>query len=110
MIELTEKEVKQEIEMSEGELRETDRRAIHLWERIRIEPNRWSQEQYSGGKQFWVIGVLGNRCLYFNEVEGGWGWGRYEQWGKISVYHWQQDEIHHVVFQTLFAIDHGGTG
>jgi hypothetical protein len=43
--------------------------------------------------------------MYFNFVEGGWGWGRYEQWGRIESYHWQQDEIQHVVFQLLLAID-----
>ena len=59
---------------------------------------------------FWVIAVLGNRCLHFNHVEGGWGWGRFEQWGKISEYHWQDLDIHHVVLQPLFAIDNGGTG
>ncbi len=110
MIEFTNEEVEKEIAESECELREPDERAIRLWERIRIAPDRWSQEQYPGGKQFWVIAVLGNRCLYFNEVEGGWGWGRYERWGMISGYHCQQNEIHHIVFQTLFAIDHGGTG
>jgi hypothetical protein len=110
MREFTNEEIKKEIALSEQTLREPDERVIRLWERMRITPSRWCQEQYPGGKQFWVIAILGTRCLYYNEVEGGWGWGRYEQWGTISAYHWQQDELHHVVFQTLFAIDYGGTG
>ena len=110
MRELTSDELDKEIAASEGKLREPDERAIRLWERMRIEPSRWNQEQYPGVGLFWVIAVIGNRCLYHNEVEGGWGWGRYEQWGKINAYHWQQDDIHHAVFQTLFAVDHGGMG
>jgi hypothetical protein len=105
MIELTKEKVKKEIEESEFKLLGSDKRAIRLWDRVRIVPDRWSQEQYPGVGKFWVIAILGNRCLYFNKVEGGWGWGRYERWGKISSYHCQQDEIQHVVFQTLFAID-----
>jgi hypothetical protein len=87
-----------------------NRRPLRLWERIRIEPRRWSHNQYPDTVPFRVIGIIGNRCMYLNEVEGGWGWGRYDEWGRISQYHWQQDEIHHTVYQTLFAIDNGGTG
>ena len=29
---------------------------------------------------------------------------------KISEYQWHQLDIHHVVFETLFAIDNGGDG
>ena len=57
-----------------------------------------------------VVGIVGRRCLYFNLVEHGWGWGRFSEWGTISEYHWQQDELHHVIGQTLFAIDSGGDG
>jgi hypothetical protein len=57
-----------------------------------------------------VIAILGTRCLYFNHVEGGWGWGHFSEWGRIADYHWQQDEVAHVVNQTLFAIDEGGAG
>jgi hypothetical protein len=30
--------------------------------------------------------------------------------GAPSEYHWQQDELHHVVLQTMFAIEEGGKG
>ncbi len=110
MRELTAEEVEKEIAVSEAELCVPDGRATRLWERIRIDPEQWCQEQYPGNGPFWVIGVLGRRCLYLNSVEGGWGWGRYARWGQVSEYHWEQLDIHHVVFQTLFAIDNGGTG
>ncbi len=94
---LTEEQVQSEISVAERELSEPDGRAVRLWERIRIPPCLWSQSQYQIDSAFWVIAVLGSRCLYFNHVEAGWGWGRYDEWGKISSYHWQQDEIYHVV-------------
>ena len=110
MRELTTEDVDREIAASETELHEPDGRAARLWERIRIAPEQWSHEQYPSIGPFWVIGILGKRCLYFNSVEGGWGWGRYTHWGSIKEYQWQNDEIHHVVFLTLYAIDIGGTG
>ncbi len=103
-------DLEKEIALANTKLREPDERAIHLWERIRIVPELWTQTQYSGGEQVWVIAVMGHQCLYYNFVEGGWGWGHYKLWGEVCEFHWEQLDIHHVVFQTLFAIDHGGKG
>jgi len=56
-----------------------------------------------GGRPTWQeVPLLQRSC--------GWGWRKYTKWGTITEYHWQQDELHHVVFQTLFAIDEGGEG
>jgi hypothetical protein len=103
-------DVAAEIVAAERELNEPDQRAIRLWERIRIPPRRWRSSQYPGTTPVWVIAVLGCRCMYYNELEGGWGWGRYTDYGTVSEFHWQNDEIHHVVFQTTFALLEGGTG
>lgn len=99
-----------EIAVAERELNEPDQLALRLWERMRIPPCRWASNQYPGFQSVWVVAILGCRCMYFNEAEGGWGWGRYTSCGTISEYHWQQDEIHHVVFQTAFALREGGDG
>jgi hypothetical protein len=104
---MTEDQVIADIVASENEF---DVRSRHLWAKLRIPPMRWSQQQYPGASSFWVVGILGNRCLYFNEVEKGWGWGRFSEWGVIAEYHWQQDEIPWAISQTLFAIDNGGEG
>lgn len=101
-------EIESEIRSAEIELSKFDIRAFRMWEGIRVTPTQWSQKQYEGVGNFWVVGLLGKRCLYFNSVEGGWGWGKYSHWGEISEYHWEQLEINHVVFQTLFAIENGG--
>ncbi len=103
-------EVINQILEAEKELIALDERASRLWERIRIQPTKWKQEQYHDLDDMWVVAVLGHRCLYFNFVEKGWGWGLYEKWENISEYHWQQDEIQHTVLHIMFAIDNGGQG
>ena len=110
MRQLTKKELEKCISEAEHELKEEDERAIRLWQRIQKSPVAWSQEQYPGGDTFWVIAIMGSRCPYYNHVEGGWGWGKYTEMGKVCEYHWQQLEIQHVVLQTIFAIDNGGQG
>lgn len=102
---LTSTQIQDDIKVAERELSDSSARAFKLWERIKVPASLWNQEQYSMEPTFWVIAIMGGRCLYFNYVEGGWGWGQYQDWGKIDTYHWQQDEISHVVFQLLFAID-----
>ncbi len=99
-----------EIMIAEKALDGLGSRERRLWEHVRIQPTQWRQEQYAGAGSVWVIAVMGNRCLYFNTIEEGWGWGRFETWGNVTEYHWQQDEIQHSIYQSLFAVDHGGQG
>lgn len=102
---LTATQLEDEIKAAEHELVEPSGRAMLLWERIMVPASLWTSAQYTIDSTFWVIAIIGNRCLYFNFVEGGWGWGQYHEWGRIDNYHWQQDEIHHVVYQLLLAIN-----
>ena len=100
---VTRNDLAEDISRMEISLRERERR---FWNDLRVEPSQWKHSQYPGTPPFWVIAILGARCLYLNEVEGGWGWGCYTEWGTITEFQFQQDEIQHVVYQTLFAIDH----
>ena len=99
-----------EIEVAEAALAELGDRERRLWERLRIPPEEWVSDQYQDETSVWVVAAMGRRCLYFNPVESGWGWGRHETWGEVSEYHCQQDEIQHAISMVLFAIDNGGTG
>ena len=105
--------IAKEISEAEREMNGLGDRVRRLWDRVCIPPAKWAQDQYSGAGEFWVIAVMGNRCLYLNPIEGGWGWGRFKEYGKISSgYHCCQegDEIQHAIYQTMFAIDCGGSG
>lgn len=104
---LTKSDVLNEIETAGRELIESDSRIFRLWHKIKVAPSLWRQIQYSGEGSFWVIAIMGNHCLYFNPVEKGWGWGQYQKWGSIESYHWEQDDIHHILLKTFSAIDNG---
>lgn len=100
--------IKADITAAELALEELGPRYRELWEHVRIEPQRWGHSQYVPVEPFWVVGLIGQRCLYFNDVEGGWGWGAFKEWGQIAEYHFEQLNIEHVIAQTLIAIDLGG--
>jgi len=98
-------EVQNEITLANSKFKENSR-ALGLWNNIRIVPKQWEQYQYPETEKVWVIGILGQHCLYFNFVEEGWGWGSFEEWGKVTKYHFEQDELFTTVLKTLYDIEH----
>ena len=110
MIHLTDSALREEILNAERELDQVGVRERRMWDRVSVDPEKWVEGHYGNIGPVWVVAVMGRRCLYFNPVEGGWGWGTFDTWGVINGYHWQADEIQHSIFQALFAIDHGGAG
>ncbi|ODA36716.1 hypothetical protein [Planctopirus hydrillae] len=110
MAAISETEIHVELRNAEAALATLGERETRLWERVKITPTQWRHNQYPNVGPVWVVAVMGKRCLYYNAVEGGWGWGRFESWGIVADYHWQQDEIQHAIHFLLFAIDNGGMG
>jgi hypothetical protein len=104
MTALSTSDVIHEIEGADRALGKLSASARRLWDWIRITPEQWRSNQYPGNGTVWVVGVLGRKCLYFIEVEEGWGWGGYETWGAVNEYHWEQLEIQQVVVQTLASL------
>jgi len=107
---ITLEQVTREVREAEARLAEDGGRGLRLWERIRVSPARWSTNQYRDFPSVWVVALMGRRCLYFNPIEHGWGWGRYDTAGHVAEYHWQQDDIGGIVYMTLIGIDEGGLG
>lgn len=47
-------------------------RQKHLWETIRIDPQRWEQRPYGiGNGGFWVVALIGRTVLWYNDLEYG---------------------------------------
>ena len=48
------------------------------WNRMRIEPEKWSCSPYADDRGgFWAVAVDGERVLWFNDNEDGFNWSRY---------------------------------
>ena len=52
---------------------------LNFWNLIKIEPQKWQEEKYGKeGGGFWVIAILGNEIIYYNDIEEGFNISTYD--------------------------------
>jgi hypothetical protein len=73
---------------------------------VRISHIKWQLSPWGDeGGGFWVVGILGPRVIWYNDIEGEFNVSRYETPGVIAEY-WcnqseLQDQIHWLAKQIL---------
>jgi len=81
---------------------------FRLWEAIRITPEKWNETSYGAlGGGFWVVAIIGNRAIWFNDIEDGFNCSSYIVLGKLAEYWCNQDELEHAVQNILTLIEIG---
>ena len=72
-----------------------------LWNAIRLphadiwQLHPWADE----GCGFWVVAVMGNHCIYFNDISGGFAASRFSQWGNIPEFDPQPHSLEQLIGQ-----------
>jgi hypothetical protein len=93
--------------IAEAETSMTDREKL-LWQAIRVRPCKWKQSpQGDFGGGFWVVGILGELVVWFNDIEDGFNWSGYVCHGEIGSYRCNQDELAIVIRNLLTFLDTG---
>lgn len=45
---------------------------LRLWEAIKVPPQKWAEQTYGTvGGGFWVVAIIGNKVIWFNDIEDG---------------------------------------
>jgi hypothetical protein len=66
------------------ELPECSAEHREVWERTRIEPQKWRQTPWGDeGGGFWAVAVLGDQVLWFNDIEYGFNVSTFTTPGEI---------------------------
>ncbi|WP_417535056.1 hypothetical protein [Marinobacterium stanieri] len=79
-----------------------------IWEVIKVIPEKWAQEPWGNeGKGFWVVAVVGQTVIWFNDIEDGFNRSQFEEFGRIKDYFCNQDELE---WQVQNVIDDLRTG
>jgi hypothetical protein len=72
--------------------------AMALWQRIRIRPVKWALPPWGDlGGGFWVVAVVGQECIWYNDIEDGFNVSRFEAFGRIADYWCSQAALHHTM-------------
>lgn len=67
-----------------------------FWDAIAITPEKWHQTPYGDrGGGFWVVAVLGKTVIWYNDIEDGFNYSVYGEFGIIptSEYWCNQDDL-----------------
>lgn len=79
-----------------------------LWDLVRIPPVKWHQQPWGElGGGFWVVGLIGRQVIWYNDIEHGFNVSQYVEYGTITKYWCNQDELHHVIWQLRQQIESG---
>lgn len=82
---------------------------LNFWELIRIFPEKWNEDTYGKtGNGFWVVGLIGRRVIYFNDIEEGFNISDYKSYGKIDNYFCNQDRLRWAIQELYDLIKFGG--
>lgn len=80
--------------------------ARDLWELVRLDrPVKWQLSPWGDeGGGFWVVAILGQKAVWYNDIEDGFNVSRYSTSGLLNEYWCSHDELHHVVNRTCQQI------
>jgi hypothetical protein len=66
-----------------------------FWELVKVVPRKWAGGEYGkDGGGFWVVAVLGNRVIWYNDIEEGFNVSAFEEYGTIKELWCNQSELH----------------
>ncbi|AXR70199.1 hypothetical protein DPV73_18930 [Leptospira mayottensis] len=66
----------------------------NFWNLIQVYPTKWKEKSYGqAGGGFWVVAIIGERVIWFNDIEYGFNISRYSEYELIDEYWCNQDEL-----------------
>lgn len=82
---------------------------LNFWELIKIYPEKWNEDTYGKeGNGFWVVGLIGRKVIYYNDIEEGFNISDYKTYGTIDHYFCNQDKLIWTVGRLFELVKFGG--
>ena len=65
-----------------------------FWNRIKTKSQKWILPPWSNkGEGFWMVAIIGQQCIYYNDIEDGFNVSKCSHFGHINNYYCNQDEL-----------------
>ncbi|ASK32832.1 hypothetical protein CEY12_19485 [Chryseobacterium sp. T16E-39] len=75
---------------------------------MRVKPQKWNEKEYGNeGNGFWVVAIVGQRVIWYNDIEEGFNISSYKEYGEIEEYLCNQDELKYAVMKLYKLIKFG---
>ena len=72
---------------------------------VNINPEKWQEETYGKeGGGFWVVAIVGNNVVWYNDIEDGFNRSKFKKYGKIDGYWCNQDQLERTIQNIINAI------
>jgi len=79
-----------------------------VWEVIKILPEKWQEKTYGDfGGGFWVVAIIGNSVIWFNDIEDGYNQSVYTKYGHIDKYWCDQSRLEWAVQNVINVLGNG---
>jgi len=79
-----------------------------LWAAVRVQPEKWQLDPYGKlGGGFWVVALLGQTVVWYNDIEDGFNCSTYARHGVIGDYWCNQDDLEHAIQRLINVVDDG---
>jgi hypothetical protein len=92
---MSQAEISEIISASISQMTRGQRQFFHA---IRIYPEKWKAANGRDTEErFWVVGVIGQRVIWYNEIEEGFNVSPYQTYGAIEELWCNQDKLEWVV-------------
>jgi hypothetical protein len=65
-----------------------------FWQRIKIKPEKWQLPPMGDeGGGFWVVALIGQECVYYNDIEEGFNISHFDTFGYINTYQCNHSDL-----------------
>ncbi len=72
------------------------------WDEFKIEPQRWEEtSNESGYDSFWVVAMLGNEVIWFNDETEGFNISNFTELGHIDEYWTETTDLQNLLWHIL---------
>ena len=61
---------------------------------LKVSPHRWQLPPIGDlGGGFWVVAIIGQKCIYYNDIEDGFNMSEFEEIDRIGEYLSNQSDL-----------------
>lgn len=72
------------------------------WDEFKVEPQKWKESSNDSGYDFfWVVAILGNEVIWFNDITNGFNISNFTEVGHIDEFWSETTDLQNLLWHIL---------